>query len=208
MSHNKPPLLTALPNNVAQVTGIRQLGVKSVTFQDGREEDIDIVLFCTGYHYDFPFLTPECEIHIEDERITPLYKHLIHTNYPSLSIIGIGKVIVPFPQFHVQVKFVLSILEGTLKLPSQEEMNQDTKADFEKRLSEGLPPRHAHHMGPRQWGYNDDLSSIGQFDFIPSVVQKLNDYIHHYRGENLIGYKNYNYELVDSDTFRLKGEGS
>lgn len=206
LSHNNPPLVTPLPSNVEQVPGIQSLGVKSVTFQNGREEDVDVVLCCTGYRYDFPFFTKECEVHVDDERVTPLYKHLIHTKYPSLSIIGVCKVIVPFPQFHVQVKFVLSTLDGSLKLPSKEEMDQDTKADFEKRLSKGLPSRHAHHMGSRQWDYNDDLLSLGQFNSLPNVVHKLYDHIHNVRIKDLIGYKNDNYDIVDSDTYLLRGK--
>ena len=42
--------------------------------------EMDTILLCTGYHYTFPFLSPECGVNVsEDERVTPLWKHLTHT---------------------------------------------------------------------------------------------------------------------------------
>lgn len=202
LSHNKPRLITPLPPNVGQQVGIERLTKDSVVFLNGEEEKIDTLVFCTGYRYKFPFLSESCDIHIEDERVTPLYKHIIHTKFPTLSFIGICKVICPFPQFDQQVQLVLATLDGTLKLPSQKEMNRDIQEDFERRLAEGLPPRYAHTMGPRQWGYNDSLAEIGQFEPIPRAVQMLYDEVHDTRVNDLPNYKKKLYEITGEDTFR------
>ncbi|KAK3579318.1 hypothetical protein CHS0354_029605 [Potamilus streckersoni] len=202
LSHDKPFLTTDLPSNVEQRPGIKCLRRNSVIFNNSEEVEIDALILCTGYRYSFPFLTEECNLRIEEERITPLYKHLIHTQFHTLSFIGICKTICPFPQFHSQVRFVLSVLNGSLMLPSREVMDHDTERDYQTRLEEGLPARHAHTLGPLQWNYNDDLSSMAKFEPIPRVVQELYDYIHHHRKNHLSTYKDMNYELIDDKTFK------
>ncbi|XP_061166322.1 uncharacterized protein LOC133175230 [Saccostrea echinata] len=202
LSHNKPPLQTYLPNNVQQKPGIKELGSKSVIFNNGDEAKIDVLLLCTGYHYHFPFLSDDCQVQISDERLTPLYKHLIHIDHPTMAFIGIPKTICPFPQFDVQVRFFLSSLSGKIKLPSGEEMKQDMECDFERRLALGFPPRYAHVLGPRQWEYNDELAELAGVELIPRVVQNLYDYVHETRVKDIVHYKDNNYELVDSERFR------
>lgn len=75
---------------------------RSVVLEDDTVLDVDVLVLCTGYCYSFPFLDG-CGVSVEDERVYPLYKHLIHAEHPTLAIVGLCKVIVPFPQFHCQV---------------------------------------------------------------------------------------------------------
>lgn len=201
LSHNKPPLQTPLPGNMCQKPGINRLTKDTVIFSNGEEEKVDVIMLCTGYRYSFPFLSEECAVNIEDERVTPLYKHIIHACFPSLSFIGICKTICPFPQFENQVKFVLSILDGSQKLPSTQEMLDDIESDFVKRRSEGLLPRHAHTMGNRQWAYNDSLAELGRFVPIPKAVQILYDEVHRMRVLDLPKYKEKQYRLTGDDSF-------
>ncbi|XP_048745451.1 uncharacterized protein LOC125658271 [Ostrea edulis] len=201
LSHNKPPLQTYLPDNVQQKPGIKKLGTRSVTFLNGDETDTDVLLLCTGYHYYFPFLSEDCQVQISDERITPLYKHLIHIDHPTMAFVGIPKTICPFPQFDVQIRFFLSSLSGKFRLPSKEDMLLDTEQDFQSRLSQGLLVRYAHVLGTRQWGYNDELADLAGVELIPRVVQNLYDYVHETRVKDIVRYKNRNYEIIDSERF-------
>jgi len=201
LSHNKPKLQTVLPDNVSQQTGLLRLTEKTAIFKDGTEEPVNVVMFCTGYRYQFPFLSPECAVSIEDERVTPLYKHIIHVTYPTLSFIGICKTIVPFPQFDMQVRFVIASLDGRCPVPSKQDMAKDIEADFEKRMKEGLPVRHAHTMGSRQWAYNDMLAEMGHFEPIPTAVRNLYDEIHRVRVLDLPGYKKKRYIITGEETW-------
>ncbi|XP_045192813.2 uncharacterized protein LOC123549080 isoform X1 [Mercenaria mercenaria] len=201
ISHNKPRLQTPLPGNMCQQPGIERLTSDSVIFKNGIEEKIDVIMLCTGYRYWFPFLDKVCEVHIEDERVTPLYKHIIHAKFPSLAFIGICKTICPFPQFENQVKFFISTLDGSQKLPSEDEMMSDIEEDLRKRLEEGMPVRYAHTMGPRQWAYNDSLAEMGKFEPIPKAVQILYDEVHRMRIKNLPNYKQKQYRLTGDTSF-------
>lgn len=201
LCHRNKELETVLPQNVSQTPGIKYLTANQAVLENSEVLNIDVLLLCTGYRYYFPFLTEACKLHIEDERVTPLYKHLIHTEYPTLSFIGIPKTICPFPLFDIQIRFVLSALSGKMKLPTKEEMENDIKLDFEKRLNLGFPHRKAHHMGSLQWAYNDDLAEMSGEKPMPRVVQKLYDEVHRYRVLNVVTYKSLNYKLLDSENF-------
>ncbi len=190
LGHRKAPLKSILPANIHQVAAIREVKETSIILEDNSELEIDILLFCTGYHFTFPFLTPQCEVSATDERVVPMYKHLIHTKHTTLAFIGLCKLTCPFPQFDCQVRFFLASLDGSMVLPTKQEMDEDVQRDFEWRLSQGFPRRHAHHMGPLQWAYNDDLAVLAKFQRIPRNVQKLYDYIHHVRSVDITGYKN------------------
>jgi hypothetical protein len=191
-----------------QKPGIKKLGTNSVTFLNGDEADIDVLLLCTGYHYHFPFLSEECRVQISDGRITPLYKHLIHIDHPTLAFVGILRLISPFLQFDIQVRFFLASLTGNVKLPSKEAMLLDTEADFQRRLAEGLPARHAHVLGPRQWEYHSELADMAGVDRLPAVVQKLFDYVLECRYKNIVDFKKTNYTILNSEIFRKVSNGT
>ena len=199
LCHDKPRVESLLPPNVHQRQGIESVAGGVLTLKDGQEVSPDCMMLCTGYQFDFPFLTPGCQVHIEDERITPLYKHIVHTVFPTLSFIGITKIICPFQQFNVQLQFAVSALDGSLRLPPREEMDADTEADYRQRLAEGMPHRYAHYMGSRQWEYSDEVANMAGCPPISQPVRTLFDYIHATRIKNLMGYKKINYALADYD---------
>lgn len=203
ISHNKLRIESTLPDNVSQQNGIEKLTADSVIYKNGEEEKADILLLCTGYRYSFPFLADKCEVNIVEERITPLYKHIIHSKFHTLSFIGMCKIICPFPQFDNQVKFVLSSLDGTQKLPTTAAMENDTDSDYRKRISEGLPHRYAHFMGPRQWEYNDKLAELAGFKPIPSAIQKLYDEVHRTRVKDLQNYKRKQYRIIGESSYEV-----
>ena len=184
-----------------QLPGIDFITDDSVVFKNGQKEEVDSLMLCTGYKYDYPFLKGQCAINIDDERVTPLYKHIVHTKFPMISIIGLCKILLPFPQFDNQVQFVVSYLDGTQQLPSTEDMEKDTEMDFQKRLKEGLPVRHAHLMGPRQWEYSDELARLGNYEPISMSVRTLFDAIHATRVKDLQNYKKIQYRIVDKYTY-------
>lgn len=52
----------------------------------------DIILYCTGYRYHFPFLDhlEELTVDEDDNYVSPLYKHVFPPKYaPGLSFVGL-----------------------------------------------------------------------------------------------------------------------
>lgn len=201
LCHKHPPLVRSFPENVMQGPGIDRLTRDSAILDDGQAVKVDVLALCTGYMYLFPFLSPECRCGVtEDQRVVPLYKHLIHTHYTSLSFIGLTKTIVPFPAFHCQVLFVLAVLSAKLQLPSEEEMEDDRERDFKWRISKGYLPRAAHTMASFQWDYNDELLTLAGFEPLPPVLKKLNEYCHVLR-EIDVNYREKSFRLCNREEF-------
>ncbi|XP_052169062.1 flavin-containing monooxygenase FMO GS-OX-like 4 [Oryza glaberrima] len=130
-----------------------------VVFQDGSSIKADVIMHCTGYLYDFPFLEDDSAITVDDNCVDPLYKHVFPPEVaPHLSFIGLPWKVIPFPLFELQSKWVAGVLSGRVKLPSREEMMEDVKAFHSKMEARGWPKRYAHNFSDCQFEYDDWLA--------------------------------------------------
>ena len=199
---------TERPENVEEI-----IGTLTSAFSDGSVEinneckkAADAVIFCTGYKYSFPFLTPECKIEVKDNRITSLYKHVFSTAFPSLSFVGLCLRICPFPQFVFQARWITSVLTGRKVLPSREEMVKDEEMDFQERLKSGVRQHQMHSLGPSQWKYNDELSQLAGVATLSPAIQSLYEYTSKLRFENLTTYRDTNFSLKENEWHEIKKE--
>ncbi|KAG8224381.1 hypothetical protein J437_LFUL005203 [Ladona fulva] len=88
--HRHPEMVKhKFPENVRQAANIISASGDGFTLEDGTECKADALIYCTGYHYNFPLLSKECAIEVKDNRVTPLYKHLINIEYPSMCLVGL-----------------------------------------------------------------------------------------------------------------------
>ncbi|WP_461538549.1 FAD-dependent oxidoreductase [Spongorhabdus nitratireducens] len=86
-------------------------------------EDVDSIILCTGYEYDYPFLQLDrlgitCRANI----LAPLYLDLFCIEYPSLSILTVQRKVIPFPMAEFQARYVAQVLSGKATLPARDEM--------------------------------------------------------------------------------------
>ncbi|XP_047480709.1 flavin-containing monooxygenase FMO GS-OX-like 2 isoform X3 [Penaeus chinensis] len=202
LSHNLPVAIPSdLPSNVRQVRGVVAASENGFIFGDGTSAEADIILYCTGYEYTFPFLTKECNVTIEDNVVKPLYKHLIHSTFPSLAFIGIPFQICPFPLFDFQVRLCTKVLCGELILPSKKEMDSDSEKEYEYRSSIGLPRRHFHKMGRLHWQYSDSIAQEAGLEPMTSAVKTLFDTVHRVRRGSLMTYKKRRFRIVNPEFY-------
>jgi hypothetical protein len=175
----------------------------SVVFPDGSSVQVDAVIFCTGYRFSFPFLKDDV-ITIKDERIEPIYKHMVHIEYPNLIFVGIPRQWSYFPHYHEMAKLAILMLAGKVRLPSKEAMLADSEADFQSRLKEGKPPSFAHYMGDidRQFRYNEELAKMGGFDPLPPVIEMLWDDVMDERFMNLPHCNTFDYVVTGPKSYR------
>ena len=77
--------------NILRKTPIRRLLANGgVEFVDGsRLDEVDHLLFCTGYRYRFPFLEHANVVRVDDNAVLPLYKHMLPPDVPSIAFIGL-----------------------------------------------------------------------------------------------------------------------
>ncbi|KAI1132327.1 hypothetical protein F5Y10DRAFT_294077 [Nemania abortiva] len=97
---------------------------RSVLFSNGVEElGIDNVLLCTGYEYEYPFLSslPGFENGRGDGN-DQTYQHIFYMNNARLSFITAPLRVVAFPFAETQAAVVARVWSGRLSLPSNEDM--------------------------------------------------------------------------------------
>ena len=154
----------------------------SDTKQDQIIDNIDVIILCSGYDYDFPFINNKSNLdldcHLGERRVSPLFEQLWHAHCPSISFIGLPHSVVPFPLFEIQANAVriASQLHYTGQgdiLPSMIERLKDAKRD----ACSGGPDdpgriQDTHYLGSYQWDYCRKLAKIGKF-----YDQSLENYI-------------------------------
>ena len=175
-----------------QVLGISHCnGPKSFVMRDETEvKDVDILLLCTGYKYEYPFLHENCDISVLARMmIKPLYKHVININHPTMCFIGTCSTINPFPQFNLQAQLYVRYLAGLIDLPSKEEMMEELSNELEVMKNDEKPLRHFHKLGMNQFAYNKDIASIANVDDVPSYVESLFYSVVQRRFEDVMNYK-------------------
>lgn len=138
----------------------------------GNKIDIDVLIYCTGYHYHFNFLD-ESIVHVNDNQVSPLYLDLIPPRWPTLAFVGIPYLVIPFPLFEVQAQWLAAALSGRMQLPSTTVM-QAWVSDRNARLNKlGVLPRHTHRMAQAQFEYMDTLCSMSGAPGVPDWMPGL-----------------------------------
>jgi cation diffusion facilitator CzcD-associated flavoprotein CzcO len=88
----------------------------AVVFADGRREDVDLVVWCTGYRAEIPFLEPAL-LGPGPDRL-PLYRHVFHLDAPGLMFVGLMQSTgAAFPVVEAQARLAAAHLAGTYALP-------------------------------------------------------------------------------------------
>jgi cation diffusion facilitator CzcD-associated flavoprotein CzcO len=102
----------------------RFAGGRTVRFTDGSEEEIDLVVWCTGYRIAFPFFDRAFLDPSDDNRI-PLYRRVVHPEHPGLYFIGLVQPLgAIMPLAEAQSEWIADVLEGKVQLPSPAAMRR------------------------------------------------------------------------------------
>jgi cation diffusion facilitator CzcD-associated flavoprotein CzcO len=110
----------------------RFAGGNTVRFADGGEEEVDLVVYCTGYEIAFPFLD-ERVFAARDNRM-PLYRRVVAPERPGLYFVGFVQPLGPImPLAEAQAEWIADLLDGRASLPPASEMREEI-ADYERRM--------------------------------------------------------------------------
>ncbi|XP_047443835.1 flavin-containing monooxygenase 5-like [Mugil cephalus] len=148
-----------LSGSVLIKPNLKEICGSTVVFEDGSAvENVDLIVFATGYNYDFPYL-PEKALYRSGHRVG-LYKHVFPPNleHPTLAVVGFihsdGSIM---PQAEMQARFVTRVFKGHTKLPSNQAMikavEKDTRSIEKNYVVSKLTPLHVDFVE-----YMDDLA--------------------------------------------------
>ncbi|XP_010334439.3 flavin-containing monooxygenase 2 isoform X2 [Saimiri boliviensis] len=115
---------------------VKELTETSAIFEDGTvEENIDVIVFATGYTFSFPFLEDSL-VKVENNMVS-LYKYIFpaHLEKSTFACIGLiqplGSI---FPTAELQARWVTRVFKGLCSLPSERTMMMDMIKRNEKRI--------------------------------------------------------------------------
>lgn len=123
---------------------IKEFRGKTVVFEDGSEQDFDVIIYATGYKVTFPFLKHYAEFDVEQTNDIRLFKKVIHPEYKNLFFLALLQPLgAIMPLAEIQAKWISKIIKGESKLPSKEAMLQSIEDDHQKLVKRyKQTPRH------------------------------------------------------------------
>ncbi|KAI5360536.1 putative flavin monooxygenase, FAD/NAD(P)-binding domain superfamily [Septoria linicola] len=152
----------------AVFSGVEQFDVstRTVTFKDGGKLfNVDKVVFCTGYKYEFPFLqrggSSYQSLLPNGFQVKDLYEHLFCIEDPTLAFVGLPKGGLSFIIAEAQAAVLARTFAGRLGLPGKPQMKAKTQArnkNWQKQLLSGLVKASSYHDLP----YPDDREYVNE----------------------------------------------
>lgn len=190
-----------LPENLILRPDVKEITKTGAIFQDDSKEELDGIIYCTGFYYSFPFLSTDCGIFVDDNYVQPLFKQIINIKYPSMGFIGLNFLICAQLLFDLQARFCMKFWSEDKAFPSAQDMIEDTQKDHEKRLQKGWKKRHAHKLGAFMTEYHKELADVAGIPGVPLVYVKIFDESISRLYTHYMTYRSERYEIVDDDNF-------
>jgi len=155
--------------NVSLLPRSVSVGEEGVLFEGGQMVDVDVIIFCTGYDYHFPFINHQSNIDLRvnpgEKRVSPLYRQIWHARHTNLSFIGLPHSVVPFPLFELQAQAIAKSLTAPDVLPPLQTRLDSAAADFSLGGPNKGGVRDTHFLGSHQWDYCRDIARMaGVYD--------------------------------------------
>jgi flavin-binding monooxygenase-like protein len=129
----------------------------AVRFVDGRVEEVDAIVYCTGYKVSFPFF---------DERFVaapnndlPLFRRVFKPGEPALAFVGLVQPLgAVMPIAEAQGKLLADYFAGEYALPDEAQMRADIERERRAMFARYVPS-HRHTM---QVDFDDYLYDLAQ----------------------------------------------
>jgi hypothetical protein len=128
-----------------------------VRFADGSVEQVDAIVYATGYNVSFPFF--DHDFISAPENKLPLYKRMLKPGIDDLAFIGLGQAIPTiFPFSELQSKLAARWLSGDWAPPPRAEMEREIVSD-EAFHTGHFTDKPRHTMQLEWYGFEHELKT-------------------------------------------------
>lgn len=108
--------------------GLSKFDQKGVYFEDGQYEEIDAIIWATGYKVSFPFFSEPDLIPVDNK--LSLFKRIVRPGFSNLYFLGLAQPLPTLVNFaEQQSKLCAEAITGAYTLPDKTEMDRIIKAD-------------------------------------------------------------------------------
>lgn len=172
-----PTVNDELPNRILSGTvqvkpNIRRFNGSSVEFDDGSVvEDVDLVVFATGYRFSYPFLAQNV-VSVSDNKAS-LYKYVFppELDQPTLAMIGLVQPLgAIMPISEMQARWATRVFKGCIKLPSTAAMLKDIECK-EETMARRYVSSSRHTIQVDYLPYMDEIAEL--VGVRPNILQML-----------------------------------
>jgi trimethylamine monooxygenase len=128
ISSRREPVGLKWPGEIKEVPMLVRMKGRTAYFKDGSSVDnIDAIIFCTGYRHFYPFMAKRLRLHCDVSEIIPpsLYKSIFWIDQPHLAYLGSIKTIYSLPTFELQTALVRDVFLGHVTLPDKHQWQAD-----------------------------------------------------------------------------------
>ncbi|CAF4910938.1 unnamed protein product [Pieris macdunnoughi] len=207
-SHHSPmKFKTQFPPNYVKKPDIKEFNETGVLFVDGSYADVDDVIYCTGYLFNYSFLDESAGLNISSKSVMPLHKFMVNINEPSLIIVGLIEKACLAKALEAQARYTAALVKGKFSLPSKADMMKEWQRRADACAERGLTFGKLHYLEEKEDDYYEELSQESGIDRVPPVIYKIRQTDAKAKFENLLTYRNYVYEIIDDNTFLRRLEG-
>ncbi|WP_417674313.1 flavin-containing monooxygenase [Roseibium sp.] len=106
---------------------VLELRGNTVAFVDGSKEELDAIIYATGYNITFPFLPTD--VFDPRQEAGCLYRRMLSLRYPGLIFAGLVQPVGPtIPLVELQGKWIAGLLSGQMSLPGPEDRKREVEA--------------------------------------------------------------------------------
>lgn len=138
--------------------GIERFDGARVHFTDGSVDEVDVIVWATGYRVTIPFLTSRW-IGEDAERL-PLYQRVFHLDDPSLAFVGLMQSTgAALPVVEAQAKLAAAHLAGRYALPDPDQQRETVDA--------------AHHAAIERWGRKRPMMRIDFDQYVTDLPREM-----------------------------------
>jgi hypothetical protein len=118
-------LLTRLGHgDITVKPNIDRLDGNTVHFSDGSSEEIDDIIYCTGYNITFPFL--DSRVASSADNKISLYHRVVSPEYPGLFFVSLVQPLgATMPIAEAQSEWIADLLQGRATLPPLAQMRTE-----------------------------------------------------------------------------------
>ena len=142
-------------DHVTFAASVERFDGDRLVFNNGeRSEPIDDFIFCTGFHYRFPFLS---DVDTSRDWVPRLYREVLSIDHTNLAFIGLPYRVVPFPLCQIQARWLAALWAGRFDLPSRDALEAHCAQFIADRVDEA--DRHFHRKELACWPYLDGLAN-------------------------------------------------
>ncbi len=215
ISARRPPVELKWPIGIKTAPMTVRVEGRTAHLKDGSSvDDVDAIIFCTGYRHSYPFMAQRFRLQCGvTQCISPnLYKSIFWIDQPNLAYLGTTRYLYTWFIFEIQAAIVRDVFLGRIKLPNQDERQEDMNKWLLREQT--TIPMNLPAVVKLQSEYVRDILDFlytnDENQFLPLAkfnFDKCEIMLKHFLNEKLVdiaGYRDVSYEsLIDTEEKRI-----